>query len=127
MKRLNTSLPRVENEPTTFAFTIHHCIPAQLDSKIIYNALKISIGTLNADEITRVLKKHVIERRDENGELMFPRLRHRLVSSWGNYAWDGTQPFVLENHVFVAKGVYRGRHVSDINIQVMKLKRVIYI
>ncbi|CAH0729257.1 unnamed protein product, partial [Brenthis ino] len=83
----------------------------------IINVLLCIKGTLNAEEITNVLNDHVIERRDENGDLMFPRLRHHLVSSWGNYAWDATHPFRIENHVFVAKGVHRGRHVSDLNIQ----------
>lgn len=49
---------------------------------------------------------------------MFPRLRHLLVSCWGNYAWDANVEFKLENHVIVASAVHRGRPVTDNNIQV---------
>lgn len=49
---------------------------------------------------------------------MFPRLRHQLVSCWGNYAWDASVTFRPENHFIVASAVYRGRQVGDNNIQV---------
>lgn len=62
--------------------------------------------------------EHVINKRDKNGELMFPRLRHLLVSCWGNYAWDANSPFRTENHFIVANAVYRGRQVNESNIQV---------
>ncbi|XP_046962959.1 uncharacterized protein LOC124532230 [Vanessa cardui] len=83
----------------------------------IINVLLCIKGTLNVDDIKQEITQHVIDRRDEQGELMFPRLRHLLVSSWGNYAWDANAPFRLENHFIVSNGVYRGRPVSDINIQ----------
>lgn len=75
-------------------------------------------GTLNADAIRNTLTQHVVDRRDQNGELMFPRLRHVLVSCWGNYAWDASAPFRPESHLIVASGIYRGRPVNDSNIQV---------
>ncbi|XP_050343594.1 uncharacterized protein LOC126769097 isoform X2 [Nymphalis io] len=83
----------------------------------IINVLLCIKGTLNVDEIKHEITQHVIDRRDERGELMFPRLRQLLVSSWGNYAWDANVPFRLENHFIVSNGVYRGRPVSDNNIQ----------
>lgn len=60
----------------------------------------------------------MVDKRDRTGELMFPRLRHLLVSCWGNYAWDENVAFRLENHVIVAKAVNRGRPVTESNIQV---------
>lgn len=78
----------------------------------------IFVGLLNVDEIKEKLIQHVFDRRDAYGDVMFPRLRHVLVSSWGNYAWDANTPFRLENHFIVSNGVYRGRPVSDNNIQV---------
>lgn len=75
-------------------------------------------GSHNVDQIRNELYEHVIERRDKDGELMFPRLRHCLVSCWGNYAWDAHMPFRPENHFIVSNAVYRGRPVSDSNIQV---------
>lgn len=74
-------------------------------------------GALNVEEINRQLKHHLLERRNQNGEFMFPRLRQSLVSCWGNYAWENTL-FRLENHIILANAVYRARPVSDNNIQV---------
>lgn len=75
-------------------------------------------GPLDTERIKAQVAQHVLDRRDKNGALMFPRLRHLLVSCWGNYAWDVNVTFRPENHLLVANAVYRGRQVGDNNIQV---------
>lgn len=75
-------------------------------------------GTLDPEQLKNHLTEHVINKRDKNGGLMFPRLRHQLVSRWGNYAWDASVTFIPENHFIVASAVYRGRQVGENNIQV---------
>lgn len=76
------------------------------------------LGALDTEEIKTALTQHVVDRRDNKAQLLFPRLRQCLVSCWGNYAWDAHVQFRLENHFLMASGVYRGRPVSDSNIQV---------
>ncbi|RVE43849.1 hypothetical protein evm_011517 [Chilo suppressalis] len=83
----------------------------------IINVLLSVKGTPNPEEIKEKLTNHVIDCRDKNGDLMFPRLRQLLVSCWGNYAWDASVPFRPENHFIMATSVYRGRPVSETNIQ----------
>lgn len=83
----------------------------------IINVLLAFKGTPNPELIKQHLIEHVLDRRDSSGQLMFPRLRHLLVSCWGNYAWDVNVVFRPENHCIVANAVYRGRPVSDNNIQ----------
>ncbi|XP_022118554.2 uncharacterized protein LOC110995611 isoform X1 [Pieris rapae] len=113
LKLLSSRYPSVE-------FIRNATIRSLLDTNRnqgIINVLLCIKGTLNAEDIKRELTQLVIDRRDQNGELAFPRLRQLLVSYWGNYAWDGNVPFRPENHVFLANAVYRGRPVSDANIQ----------
>ncbi|GBP37963.1 hypothetical protein EVAR_84950_1 [Eumeta japonica] len=83
----------------------------------IINVLLCLQGQMDINQIRAQLLQHVVERRDKRGELMFPRLRHTLVSCWGNYAWDVHPPFRLENHFLLAAGVHRGRPIADNNIQ----------
>ncbi|KAM3967347.1 uncharacterized protein ACR2FA_011692 [Aphomia sociella] len=83
----------------------------------IINVLLAIKGVPDTELIKQKLIEHVLDRRDSKGQLMFPRLRHLLVSCWGNYAWDVNVVFRPENHCIVANAVYRGRPVSDNNIQ----------
>ncbi|KAF9800487.1 hypothetical protein SFRURICE_013039 [Spodoptera frugiperda] len=83
----------------------------------IINVLLSVKGTLDPEQIKNHLTDHVINKRDKNDGLMFPRLRHQLVSRWGNYAWDPSVVFRPENHFIVASAVYRGRQVGEHNIQ----------
>ncbi|KAI8424160.1 hypothetical protein MSG28_002750 [Choristoneura fumiferana] len=82
----------------------------------IINVMLTVKGELKAALIKQQLNHHVIEHRDKNGELTFPRLRHLLVSCWGNYAWSADHTFNADNHIVVASSVHRGRpeYVSEI-------------
>ncbi|XP_048479089.1 uncharacterized protein LOC105380624 [Plutella xylostella] len=83
----------------------------------IINVLLCVRGPLNVDEVKQHITDHVLDRRDNHGGAMFPRMRHALVSCWGNYAWDQRVPFNVDNHVLVAGAVHRGRPVADTNVQ----------
>ncbi|XP_013138724.1 PREDICTED: uncharacterized protein LOC106103490 [Papilio polytes] len=113
IKLLSSRYPHLEFIRTD---TIRSLLDTHRNQGII-NVLLCIKGTHNVDQIRNELYEHVIERRDKDGELMFPRLRHCLVSCWGNYAWDAHMPFRPENHFIVSNAVYRGRPVSDSNIQ----------
>ncbi|KAF4533306.1 hypothetical protein B566_EDAN004427 [Ephemera danica] len=65
------------------------------------------------------VREEVLERRDAKGELCFPRLRAALTSRWGHYAWRPCEPheFRLDSHVVVGSQHFRGRPVTDANIQ----------
>jgi hypothetical protein len=95
------------------------CSREQNYKSIFYQIVEFNMtGTPNPEQIKQQLIEHVIDRRDKNGDLMFPRLRHMLVSCWGNYAWDPSVSFKVDNHFIMATPVYRGRPVTDSNIQV---------
>ncbi|KAL0832646.1 hypothetical protein ABMA28_000838 [Loxostege sticticalis] len=113
LKLLSSRYPGLEFIRTD---TVRSLLDTHRNQGIINVLLSIK-GSPNAEDIRQQLIDHVINRRDKNGDIMFPRLRHQLVSCWGNYAWDASPPFRPENHLIVANAVYRGRPVSDSNIQ----------
>ncbi|KPJ02853.1 hypothetical protein RR46_02780 [Papilio xuthus] len=113
IKLLSSRYPHLEFIRTD---TIRSLLDTHRNQGII-NVLLCIKGSHNVEQIRNELYEHVIERRDKDGGLMFPRLRHCLVSCWGNYAWDAHVPFRRENHFIVSNAVYRGRPVSDSNIQ----------
>ncbi|XP_039749563.1 uncharacterized protein LOC120626223 isoform X2 [Pararge aegeria] len=113
LKLLSSRYPNLEFIRTD---TVRSLLDTHRNQGII-NVLLCIKGALDTEEIKNALAQHVIDRRDQKGDLLFPRLRHLLVSSWGNYAWDANIQFRLENHFVMANGVYRGRPVSDSNIQ----------
>ncbi|CAB3236836.1 unnamed protein product [Arctia plantaginis] len=83
----------------------------------IINVLLSIQGTFDLELFKHHLLQHVVEKRDNKGDLMFPRIRHQLVSSWGNYAWNAHITFRIENHIIVTNAVHRGRSVGKSNIQ----------
>jgi hypothetical protein len=58
----------------------------------------------------------VVRRRDKSGNLAFPRLRHCLVTRCGTYAWQRSK-FDLDQNITVAPLSYKGRSVTEYNIQ----------
>ncbi|XP_068631266.1 uncharacterized protein [Battus philenor] len=113
IKLLSSRYPHLEFIRTD---TVRSLLDTHRNQGII-NVLLCIKGAYNVEQIKSELTHHVIDRKNNDGELMFPRLRHCLVSCWGNYAWDANIPFKPENHFLVSNAVYRGRPVSDNNIQ----------
>lgn len=72
-------------------------------------------GKENPEAIKRHLQE-LVRRRDKSGNLAFPRLQQSLTTRCGIYAWLRGK-FDLEQHVSVAKFTYKGRAVTEYNIQ----------
>ncbi|CAG9767260.1 unnamed protein product [Ceutorhynchus assimilis] len=72
-------------------------------------------GKENPEAIKRHLQE-LVRRRDKAGNLAFPRLQQRLTTRCGTYAWQRTK-FDLEQQVSLAKFTYKGRAVTEFNIQ----------
>ncbi|KAK4873857.1 hypothetical protein RN001_013217 [Aquatica leii] len=72
-------------------------------------------GPANSDAVRRHLQE-VLDRKDKRGSLTFPRLKQHLIKRCGKYAWR-KENFNLDLHFITAPSNYRGRSVSDINIQ----------
>lgn len=62
--------------------------------------------------------QEVVNRRNKLGELVFPRLRHCLVTRCGTYAWL-SEKFDLDQNLTTAPNMYKGRPVAEYNIQVL--------
>ncbi|XP_044272297.1 uncharacterized protein LOC123016146 [Tribolium madens] len=72
-------------------------------------------GQAQPGAIRRHLQE-VVRRRDKSGNLSFPRLRHCLVTRCGTYAWERGK-FDLDQNITVAPLSYKGRAVTEYNIQ----------
>jgi hypothetical protein len=62
----------------------------------------------------------ILKKCSETGEEMYPHLRSVLTSRWGRYAWiRGSQKkFHLDNHILMGNSLFKGRPVTETNIQV---------
>ncbi|XP_066137622.1 uncharacterized protein [Euwallacea fornicatus] len=72
-------------------------------------------GKENPEAIKRHLQE-LVKRRDKSGNLAFPRLQQTLTTRCGTYAWQRGK-FDLEQHISTAKFTYKGRAVTEFNIQ----------
>ncbi|KAH8409403.1 hypothetical protein KR222_002582, partial [Zaprionus bogoriensis] len=75
-------------------------------------------GNCDFERIKRAYALQLIELKDKAGMLRFPKLRQKLVTSWGHYAWvNDSSDFNIGNHVLLSTHKYRGRPVNESNIQ----------
>lgn len=75
-------------------------------------------GQCDFEEIKRYYADNLTDARDKAGYLRFPKLRQKLVTCWGHYAWvNDNSSFNINNHIVLSARTYRGRPVSDSNIQ----------
>ncbi|XP_037711088.1 uncharacterized protein LOC119548072 [Drosophila subpulchrella] len=75
-------------------------------------------GDCDFDRIKMSYAQYVTDVRDKTGMLRFPKLRQKLVSCWGHYAWvNDSSGFNINNHVLLNTHKYRGRPVTESNIQ----------
>nr|XP_024216399.1 uncharacterized protein LOC106678814 isoform X3 [Halyomorpha halys] len=77
-------------------------------------------GNCQIQLIKNRVKEDILERR-KGGQLVFPHLRARLTSRWGNYAWmkGSEKEFCLDDHILLAPTTFKGRPISNLNIQDM--------
>ncbi|CAD6998723.1 unnamed protein product [Ceratitis capitata] len=75
-------------------------------------------GQCSFDQIKRYYAEKLTDARNKAGYLRFPKLRQKLVTCWGHYAWvNDNSSFNINNHVVLSARTYRGRPVNDSNIQ----------
>ncbi|KAH8328420.1 hypothetical protein KR067_009032, partial [Drosophila pandora] len=75
-------------------------------------------GKCDFERIKRSYSQYLTDLRDKTGTLRFPKLRQKLVTCWGNYAWvNDNSGFNINNHVLLSTHKYRGRPVTESNIQ----------
>ncbi|KAL1497874.1 hypothetical protein ABEB36_008760 [Hypothenemus hampei] len=72
-------------------------------------------GKENPEAIKRHLQE-LVRRRDKSGNLAFPRLQQSLTTRCGTYAWQRSK-FDLDQHVTLAKFTFKGRAITEFNIQ----------
>ncbi|KAH8412553.1 hypothetical protein KR009_002957, partial [Drosophila setifemur] len=75
-------------------------------------------GNCDFERIKRSYAQYLTDLRDKTGMLRFPKLRQKLVTCWGHYAWvNDSSGFSINNHVLLSTHKYRGRPVTESNIQ----------
>ncbi|XP_017770464.1 PREDICTED: uncharacterized protein LOC108558153 [Nicrophorus vespilloides] len=77
------------------------------------------LQTIKGEPNYEAVKRHLenlIERTDKFGNLVFPNLRQCLVKKYGLHAWQECQ-FQLDQHLIIAPNTFRGRILSNYNIQ----------
>ncbi|XP_030554815.1 uncharacterized protein LOC115758367 [Drosophila novamexicana] len=75
-------------------------------------------GNCDFERIKRAYALQLTELKDKTGMIKFPKLRQKLVTCWGHYAWvNDNSGFNINNHVVLSTHRYRGRPVNESNIQ----------
>ncbi|KAH8352003.1 hypothetical protein KR084_001143, partial [Drosophila pseudotakahashii] len=75
-------------------------------------------GDCDFERIKMSYAQYLTDLRDKTGMLRFPKLRQKLVPCWGHYAWvNDISGFNINNHVLLSTHKYRGRPVTESNIQ----------
>ncbi|XP_067005165.2 uncharacterized protein [Anabrus simplex] len=74
-------------------------------------------GRCDKERLRAQLREHIVERRKADGSLAFPHLRTSLTTRWGRYAWEKPKKFHLDNHLVTGGPLFRGRPITEQNIQ----------
>ncbi|KAL0278493.1 UNVERIFIED_CONTAM: hypothetical protein PYX00_000309 [Menopon gallinae] len=74
-------------------------------------------GQCDPDMIKKRLLEDILEKRQNDGRYTYRHLRMSLTSKWGCYAWQNLLPFNIDNHLILSSSTYRGRPVTESNIQ----------
>ncbi|XP_063699022.1 uncharacterized protein LOC134829722 isoform X2 [Culicoides brevitarsis] len=83
----------------------------------IFNFVVKVQGEIRGDAIQIKFLENVIEKRDKQGNLCYPKLKLKLTTCWGNYAWIKDSEFNIDDHLFFVSPSFRGRMISETNIQ----------
>ncbi|BES98312.1 transcription initiation factor tfiid subunit [Nesidiocoris tenuis] len=97
--------------------TVRTAVDTQRNQGIITVLLTVA-GPCQLNLIKNRIQADIVE-REKAGRIVFPHLRTVLTSRWGNYAWvkGSEKQFRIDNHIVTASGTFKGRSVSDANIQ----------
>ncbi|XP_028147060.2 uncharacterized protein LOC114340511 isoform X2 [Diabrotica virgifera virgifera] len=94
--------------------TVRSLLDTHRNQGIVCVLLSIK-GQAQPEAVRRHLQE-VVRRRDKTGNLAFLRLRHCLVTKCGSYGWQNSK-FNLDQHLTVVPFTYKGRAVTEYNIQ----------
>lgn len=83
LKFLSLKYPQYEFSRTKKIRTL---IETTRNPGIFSYLLKID-GICDFEKICEYYNTHLIDKRNKSGELRFPKLRRKLLSCWGHYAW----------------------------------------
>ncbi|KAF6202460.1 hypothetical protein GE061_004861 [Apolygus lucorum] len=97
--------------------TVRTAVDTQRNQGIVTVLLTVK-GPCQLSLIKNRILADIVERQ-KGGKIVFPHLRTILTSRWGNYAWvkGSERQFRIDNHIVLASGTFKGRPVSDANIQ----------
>ncbi|XP_050298401.1 uncharacterized protein LOC126737520 [Anthonomus grandis grandis] len=99
-------------------FVNYSTVRILLDTHRNQGIISVLLGVKGKDN-SEAIKRHLqelVKRRDKSGNLAFPRLQQSLTTRYGTYGWQ-RRKFDLDQHVSVAKFTYKGRAITDFNIQ----------
>ncbi|XP_059618178.1 uncharacterized protein LOC132262782 [Phlebotomus argentipes] len=112
---LKWQYPRLAFSPTN---TVRSIADTTRNPGILHIVLQVAGEAWDAETIRRRMFEHVLDRRNKDGSLAFPFMKCTLHCRWGHYAWaDDGSDFDIENHVIYSQEGYRGRPVTDANVQ----------
>ncbi|XP_052130922.1 uncharacterized protein LOC113204879 isoform X2 [Frankliniella occidentalis] len=76
-------------------------------------------GACDPRRVMDSLHRDILDQRHPDGRLRFPHLRTPLSQRWGRYAWkrDDAVHFQLDKQLLLCSAAFRGRPVTDNNIQ----------
>ncbi|XP_065337659.1 uncharacterized protein LOC135938079 isoform X1 [Cloeon dipterum] len=75
-------------------------------------------GACDLDFAKGKILEEVVERRDKDGKQLFPKLKTVLTIKWHMYMWlHKPEAFHIDNHVVLGSRHFRGRPLSEGNIQ----------
>uniref|UniRef100_A0A7G3A9K2 Nonsense-mediated mRNA decay factor SMG8 n=1 Tax=Lutzomyia longipalpis TaxID=7200 RepID=A0A7G3A9K2_LUTLO len=85
---------------------------------ILHIVLKVQGEAWDAEAVKKKMFEHVLERRNKDHTLAFPFMKRSLTRRWSHYAWaDDASNFDIDNHVIFSQEGYRGRPITDANVQ----------
>ncbi|CAD7078830.1 unnamed protein product [Hermetia illucens] len=114
LKFLSLKYPQYEFSRTKKIRTL---IETTRNPGIFSYLLKID-GICDFEKICEYYNTHLIDKRNKSGELRFPKLRRKLLSCWGHYAWmKDDSEFRAEQHIILSPSTYRRRPINENNIQ----------
>uniref|UniRef100_A0A336LT33 CSON004080 protein n=1 Tax=Culicoides sonorensis TaxID=179676 RepID=A0A336LT33_CULSO len=83
----------------------------------IFNFVVKVQGEIRPDAIRIKFQENVIEKKDKQGNACYPKMKLKLTTCWGNYAWIKNSSFNIDDHLVFAPPSFRGRMISETNIQ----------
>lgn len=66
--------------------TVRSLVDTSRNPGILHFLVKIK-GQCNLDKIKEAYQLHLLDKREKNGKLSYPRLKLSLITCWSQYAW----------------------------------------